>query len=62
MEINEKHLCIPIERSTRIQVGEEMIIEAIDWYYARSIAVKKFREAHPEETRDWCIDSIKLDD
>jgi hypothetical protein len=59
---DEKHLCIPILRSTSEQIGEEMIINAPDWYYARHRAAAMFREKNPDEFRDWCIDSLKLDD
>lgn len=56
-----KFLCIVLERSTKKQIGEEMIVEAADWYYARHKAANKFREENPDEWRDWCVDSLELD-
>ena len=58
----EKHLCIPIDRHTKEQLGEEMVIEAADWYYARHIAATRFWESEVGLGRDWVIDSMKLDD
>jgi len=57
-----KFLCIVIERSTKKQIGEEMIVEAADWYYARHMAANKFRnEIDPPKELDWCVDSLELD-
>ena len=60
--MTEKHLCIAIDRHTKEQIGQDMIIEAEDWYYARHKAAKQFREVNPNEERDWCIDSMHLSD
>ncbi len=60
--MSETHLCIVIDRHTKEQIGDEQIIVADDWYYARHIMANRFREANPDEKRDWCVDSLKLDD
>jgi hypothetical protein len=62
MDTLEKHLCIVIERHSKKGLAE-YTIEAADWYYARNIAVNKFREEHnPPKDLDWCVDSMKLDE
>jgi hypothetical protein len=57
-----KFLCIAIDRTTKEQIGDEMTVEAADWYYARHMAAHQFREKYPDEKRDWCIDSIEIED
>lgn len=57
----EKYLCMVIERYTKEQIGEIKVIEAECQYYARHKMADLFEKAHPDEQRDWCIDSIKID-
>lgn len=55
-----KHFCQIRVRGSR-QTLAEYTIDAPDWYYARHNAADKFRLEHPEEKRDWYVDSITMD-
>ena len=56
-----KFLCIAIDRYTKEQLGEEMVVEASVEYYARHQAAAQFQKKNPNEERDWCIDSIEIE-
>jgi hypothetical protein len=57
--LEANHLCIVIARSTKETI-KEYKVKARDWYYARHMAANLFRSEHPEETRDWCVDSCEI--
>jgi hypothetical protein len=55
-------MCIAIDRWTKEQLGDEMVVEAENEYFARHVAMARFQDNNHTEKREWCIDSMKLDD
>lgn len=62
---DKKHLCIVIDRNTRLEI-KDYIVESSDWYYARHKAARLFEQDQQYQPNlrkhtEWYVDSCELE-